>query len=147
MADKYPAEASQIPVDQQALLGQQQQSYGQPIYNSPPPAHHHHHHEVPAAYPGAPQQTYQQGPGPQVVMINKKWTEIPENHVCQWCGVQGVTTTEYTPGMATYASAGLCCFVGLWAGCCLIPFFVDQCKDVEHHCPSCHQLVGKHYVL
>lgn len=76
MADKYPAEASQIPVDQQALLGQQQQSYGQPIYNSPPPAHHHHHHEVPAAYPGAPQQTYQQGPGPQVVMINKKWTEM-----------------------------------------------------------------------
>jgi hypothetical protein len=95
--------------------------------------------------------------------------------------VQGVTTTEYTPGMATYASAGICCIVGLWAGCCLIPFFVDQCKDVEvrqrvsshchffilpryyllsltrpsrcflssaqHHCPSCHQLVGKHYVL
>jgi lipopolysaccharide-induced tumor necrosis factor-alpha factor len=45
--------------------------------------------------------------------------------------VQGVTTTEYTPGMATYASAGVICLFGLWAGCCLIPFCVDQCKDVE----------------
>jgi hypothetical protein len=75
MASQYPADPSQIPVDQQPLMGQPQQAYGQPIYNSPPPpqAHHHHHHQVPPAYP-APQQTYQQGPQP--VIIGKKWTEM-----------------------------------------------------------------------
>jgi lipopolysaccharide-induced tumor necrosis factor-alpha factor len=100
------------------------------------------HGHPPPAYPQA---TYQQPPA--IVTINKRWTEIPENHVCQWCGVQGITTTERVPGLLTYLASGAICLVGCWLGCCLVPFCVDSCQDVEHYCPSCRQLVGKYTVM
>ncbi|KAL6065287.1 LITAF domain-containing protein [Balamuthia mandrillaris] len=96
--------------------------------------------------PQAPPAGFYQGP-PAAVTINKRFNELPEMHVCQWCGTQGVTNTENVPGLITYASAGVICLVGGWLGCFLIPFCIDSCQDVEHFCPSCRQLVGKYQRL
>jgi len=81
--------------------------------------HHHHHH-------------------------HKHFGPWPETHVCQWCGVEGLTKTEFCPGTLTWISAGAICLFGCWAGCCLIPFCVNDLQDVDHFCPHCHQLVGKY---
>lgn len=31
-----------------------------------------------------------------------------------------------------------------WPGCCLIPFYLDVCKDCIHACSKCHKVVGKY---
>ena len=68
--------------------------------------------------------------------------EAPQQCVCQFCQHQVVTGTRYVNGTMTYVSAGVVCFFGGVIGCCLIPFCLDACKDVEHVCPNCQKIVG-----
>ncbi|RMZ93721.1 lipopolysaccharide-induced tumor necrosis factor-alpha factor -like protein [Brachionus plicatilis] len=47
-------------------------------------------------------------------------------------------------GLATWLLSGGIALLGCIFGCCLIPFFIDACKDVEHYCPNCnHYFVNK----
>ena len=68
---------------------------------------------------------------------------------CTFCGYNGPTRVELINGnllhptlvfahillgTLTWLSAGAICLFGCWLGCCLIPFAIDGCKDVEHYC-------------
>lgn len=59
---------------------------------------------------------------------------------------------HYDVGNGTYIVGGLLCLFGLSLGyrrdivelfrCCLIPSFVEDCKDAQHYCPYCGNLIG-----
>jgi lipopolysaccharide-induced tumor necrosis factor-alpha factor len=63
---------------------------------------------------------------------------------CYHCNQNIMTRTEPESGLLTWLMCGgIACFGGFF-GCCLIPFCIDSCKDVNHFCPSCGAMLGHH---
>ncbi|CAF1146191.1 unnamed protein product [Brachionus calyciflorus] len=61
--------------------------------------------------------------------------------VCPSCRIYVSTDVKYVTGPITWLAASAFCVFGLCCGCCLIPFHVDSCKNVEHYCPNCKFLI------
>ncbi|KAM4595722.1 lipopolysaccharide-induced tumor necrosis factor-alpha factor homolog [Fundulus diaphanus] len=76
----------------------------------------------------------------QIVVMQPMPTDAPGRMLCPHCQISVVTSTEYKMGILTWTIAGVLCIFGCWP-CCLIPFFVPACKDVEHSCPSCNNVL------
>ncbi|XP_035990751.1 lipopolysaccharide-induced tumor necrosis factor-alpha factor homolog isoform X2 [Fundulus heteroclitus] len=76
----------------------------------------------------------------QIVVMQPMPTDAPGRMLCPHCQVSVVTSTEYKVGILTWTIVGVLCIFGCWP-CCLIPFFVPACKDVEHSCPSCNNVL------
>uniref|UniRef100_A0A3B3XE73 LITAF domain-containing protein n=1 Tax=Poecilia mexicana TaxID=48701 RepID=A0A3B3XE73_9TELE len=74
------------------------------------------------------------------VVVQVRPTEAPVNMMCQFCKTKVMTVTEYKLGMLTWLIAGVLFIFGIWP-CCLIPFFVGACKDVQHSCPQCNNVL------
>lgn len=72
------------------------------------------------------------------------YSSYPQTIVCQHCSATVTTSTMFTVGTYAWLIALFILIVGLWLGCCLIPFCVDGCKDVIHTCPNCHCTVGRY---
>ena len=96
------------------------------------------------AYGAGQQQTTVVLTQPQNVLVRQTFREVPVRLNCPKCNADIMTATTYEVGMLTWLACGGMCLVGLWLGCCLIPFCVDACKDVVHTCPNCQQMVGKY---
>ncbi|KAK7168097.1 hypothetical protein R3I94_002219 [Phoxinus phoxinus] len=63
---------------------------------------------------------------------------------CPVCQQNVITRLEHTSGALVWLScAGLAIF-GCIYGCCLIPFCLDNLKDVTHYCPNCSSVLGSH---
>ncbi|XP_048848196.1 lipopolysaccharide-induced tumor necrosis factor-alpha factor homolog [Brienomyrus brachyistius] len=61
---------------------------------------------------------------------------------CPMCMQMVLTRLEHNAGTMTWLTcAGLFIF-GCFYGCCLIPFCVDDLKDVNHRCPNCSTVLG-----
>jgi len=70
-----------------------------------------------------------------------RYDRLPRRIICQFCGYEGVTITRPHTGTCTHVVAiTTCCFGCI--PCCLIPYCVDDCKDMEHICPNCRRVVG-----
>ncbi|XP_056091615.1 lipopolysaccharide-induced tumor necrosis factor-alpha factor homolog [Rhinichthys klamathensis goyatoka] len=70
--------------------------------------------------------------------------DVPVQAHCPVCQQNVITRLEHTSGALVWLScAGLAIF-GCIYGCCLIPFCVDNLKDVTHYCPSCSSVLGSH---
>ncbi|KAG2490949.1 hypothetical protein HYH03_010626 [Edaphochlamys debaryana] len=75
------------------------------------------------------------------------WPSHPVSVICPHCQVEVSTTVTHETGLGTWLIAGGICFVGCFAGCCLIPFCVDSCKDHNHYCGKCTRFLGKSKII
>lgn len=83
---------------------------------------------------------------PQVIIRGQdyRYLQNPAHIVCQHCQEAVMTKLTYEAGLLTYSLCGLIICFGLCCGCCIIPFFMDGTKDVEHRCCRCDKVVGKY---
>ncbi|XP_034073051.1 uncharacterized protein LOC117546798 [Gymnodraco acuticeps] len=63
--------------------------------------------------------------------------QTPEQTRCPCCGEVVLTETHSRVGEASWIICCTCAMLGGVFGCCLIPFFNDRFKNVQHVCPRC----------
>ena len=63
---------------------------------------------------------------------------------CPGCKYNVNTNTELSVGSLNWTVAGFLCAMGCYAGCCLVPFFLDSLKDVKHTCPNCSTQIASY---
>ncbi|KAL7672896.1 hypothetical protein ACOME3_007775 [Neoechinorhynchus agilis] len=69
-------------------------------------------------------------------------TSQPTNIRCPYCGSDVCTLTASDSGALTWLLSIAICCLGCFCGCCMIPFVVDDTKDVIHSCPNCKKHLG-----
>ncbi|XP_067284861.1 lipopolysaccharide-induced tumor necrosis factor-alpha factor homolog [Pseudorasbora parva] len=104
-------------------------------------------------YQGAPHPgMYPQATGPNPGMYPQTRTvttsvilpslrELPGQTMCPHCKNQVITITEHYSGLMAWLACGCLALIGCWP-CCLVPFWMDSCKDVEHRCPNCNNILS-----
>ncbi|KAM4698198.1 lITAF domain-containing protein [Rhinophrynus dorsalis] len=83
-------------------------------------------------------------PVSSTVIVGGALHDSPAATVCPSCRQNIVTRVEYNSGLLTWLLFVLLLLFGCWLGCCLIPFCVDGCKDVDHFCPNCNNHIYKY---
>ncbi|XP_063063870.1 cell death-inducing p53-target protein 1 homolog [Engraulis encrasicolus] len=96
--------------------------------------------QQPAMSHQVPQQQSQQ---PQVVCAAKLGGK-PSVTACTNCRQRMQTRVVYKSGCFAWSMAIGLCFIGLFFGPCLIPFFWSKCKDAHHYCTSCNAKLDVH---
>ena len=54
-----------------------------------------------------------------------------------------MTNIERKAGYGTYVISLVIIALGGYFGCCVIPFFIDECLDTIHKCPNCNQICAR----
>ena len=81
--------------------------------------------------------------GPTTVIITgSMFGPDPVQMTCRYCNQNVYTKVSPVPGLMAWILSGALCVFGCWLGCCLIPFCVQDCLDVEHRCSHCNNLLG-----
>eukprot|EP00079_Xenopus_tropicalis_P039300 XP_017953071.1 PREDICTED: lipopolysaccharide-induced tumor necrosis factor-alpha factor homolog isoform X2 [Xenopus tropicalis] len=103
-----------------------------------------------AVYPPPP--VYNSIPGQPVtvppvvtpIIVTSTFQDTPASTTCPSCRQNIITNIHYNIGLLTWLLFGILFIFGCWLGCCLIPFCVDSCKDVDHYCPNCNHHLYKY---
>ncbi|XP_041433058.1 lipopolysaccharide-induced tumor necrosis factor-alpha factor homolog isoform X2 [Xenopus laevis] len=71
-------------------------------------------------------------------IIGSSFQDTPAAATCPSCNQKVISRLQYTVGLFSWVIFGILIFFGCWLGCCIIPFVMNRCKDVDHYCPSCN---------
>ncbi|TRY96440.1 hypothetical protein DNTS_021466 [Danionella cerebrum] len=99
---------------------------------------------IPGAHPQPPNPTPAAPPQTTTVTTSVMLPglrDLPAQTVCPHCKHQVITITEHFSGLMAWAACGCLALVGCWP-CCIVPFWMDSCKDVEHRCPNCNTVLS-----
>ncbi|XP_033630669.1 cell death-inducing p53-target protein 1 homolog [Asterias rubens] len=77
------------------------------------------------------------------LVIRPNFSVLPCTMNCPNCNNLVTTVTHKEIGLMVWLMVGGMILVGLWLGCCLIPFCIDGIKDTVHTCPNCKHTLGK----
>ena len=73
------------------------------------------------------------------VITGANFSDIPVRTVCPQCRKPIMTQVTNTIGLGTWL---LALVLLLLPPLCFLPFFINSCKDTEHRCPNCGNVVG-----
>ncbi|XP_017776197.1 PREDICTED: lipopolysaccharide-induced tumor necrosis factor-alpha factor homolog [Nicrophorus vespilloides] len=65
---------------------------------------------------------------------------INQHCVCPNCHADIMTTVTIRPNFRTHALAAFLCI--FCCPCMCVPYLVDSCQNIDHHCPSCNAYLG-----
>ncbi|KAI6183180.1 Lipopolysaccharide-induced tumor necrosis factor-alpha factor-like protein [Aphelenchoides bicaudatus] len=105
----------------------------------PHEGHSQMHHSA-----SAPQANVSQPPPSVIYMAPNAYGPRPTNVICPHCQQQVLTRVRPVAGLLTWLLCLLLIIFGCTLGCCLIPFCVDDCQDVEHICPNCNSYLNQY---
>ncbi|XP_038619507.1 LITAF domain-containing protein [Tachyglossus aculeatus] len=111
------------------------------VYPPPPPYQANPGQPAPAFNPA--QTVVMVDPAPAVI-VGQVFSDVPARVTCPSCHQSVVTRIVHHVGLMAWLISGGLCLVGCWLGCCLIPFCVDSCQDVDHFCPNCQHLIYRY---
>ncbi|KAK7507193.1 hypothetical protein BaRGS_00001128 [Batillaria attramentaria] len=77
------------------------------------------------------------------VAVVQRFHRAAVHTICPVCQAEIITSTRYETGSLAWIACLIICLCGCDLGCCLIPFFIDDCKDVVHSCPNCFAEVAR----
>ncbi|XP_053712246.1 cell death-inducing p53-target protein 1 homolog [Synchiropus splendidus] len=81
------------------------------------------------------------GPGQGTVTIPR--INGPDFMWCSYCKRNICTDVGFKRGKRAWITFGIMALFLLWPWC-LIPLFVNKCKDVQHSCPICQGVLYQH---
>lgn len=124
--------------------------YPEPMMHYPPggpqpamyPPPHGVHPGGPAYSPVPTTTVVLQAPTPVITttVVVSGLQDVPGHALCPHCQQSVITRIEHTAGtMAWLICAGLC--LAGCGFCSCIPFCLESCQDVEHHCPNCQRVI------
>jgi len=70
--------------------------------------------------------------------------DVPVRTLCTSCRKPVMTRVTPKIGLGTWL---LALVLLLLPPLCFIPFFINACKDKEHSCPNCGNIIGIHKVV
>ncbi|THD22656.1 Lipopolysaccharide induced transcription factor [Fasciola gigantica] len=79
---------------------------------------------------------------PSAVILTTALGPNSQSYACSICLNKVTTTVYYVNGACTWLACTGIFLIGGVLGCCLIPFYVDSCKDARHICPVCNTDLG-----
>ncbi|KAL3284857.1 hypothetical protein HHI36_018996 [Cryptolaemus montrouzieri] len=97
-------------------------------------------------------------PPPSYAEVEGIWSDLPRQDsseevlfgpdpvyiVCPHCSAIVITETYTQRSTATHLTALALCLFGCWP-CCILPYFMDSCKNTYHHCPVCNYFFGSYH--
>ncbi|XP_051573099.1 lipopolysaccharide-induced tumor necrosis factor-alpha factor homolog isoform X2 [Myxocyprinus asiaticus] len=91
--------------------------------------------------PGPNPGMYPQATNVTTTVMLPSLRDLPGQTMCPHCKHQVITITDYYSGLMTWLACGCLALIGCWP-CCIAPFWMDSCKDVEHRCPNCNNILS-----
>jgi len=104
--------------------------------------------DYPAAVVAAPSVPAAVPPNiPGVLVVSRPtqsslFPHVPASTVCPHCGASIITEVRQEIGTCSWLTCLGLSVIGC-IPCCIIPFFINQAKDTEHWCTSCHRLIAR----
>jgi len=73
------------------------------------------------------------------IITGTNYGDVPVRTLCPQCRRPVMSQTSKVSGLGTWLIALI---LLLLPPLCFIPFFINSCKDTEHTCPNCGNMLG-----